>query len=105
MFSNGTISVNLLQIYKGGYCSEHQHGQKMNMFHVIDGKLEVSQWPGTSEGERPDVTILEAGQSTIIPVGVWHKFRALENTTCLEVYSIRFTGLDICRRTQGGREK
>ena len=76
----------------------------MNMFHVIDGRLEISQWLGVSEGEKPDVTVLEAGQSTIIPIGVWHKFKALENTVCLEVYSVQFTGPDIHRRTQGGRE-
>lgn len=103
IFNNGTISVNILLIQKGGFCSEHQHAQKENLFFVISGALEISQWAGCSEGERPDVTRLGPGQSTTIPVGAWHKFKALEDTYCIEIYAVRFNGEDIRRRTQGGR--
>ena len=102
VFNDGTISVNFLEIKKGGFCSEHQHSQKMNMFYVISGHLQVSQWPGASEGEQPDITGLKAGQSTTVPVGSWHMFRAIEDTICLEIYEIRFSGPDITRRSHGG---
>src|SRR4030042_534928 len=104
IFNNGTISVNHLWIAKGGYCSEHQHSRKSNLFHVISGILEITQWPGSSEGEKPDVTILGPDQQAAVPVGIWHKFRALENTRCLEIYAVRFSDEDITRRNHGGRE-
>lgn len=105
IYNNGLVSVNLLKIKRGGYCSEHQHGQKTNLFHIITGRLSISQWQGCSEGERPDVTVLCDGQSTLVPIGVWHKFRALEDTLCMEIYAVEFHGDDISRRSQGGTEK
>jgi len=105
VFNNGVLSVNSLWIAKGGFCSEHQHAQKTNVFYVISGALEIFQWPGSTEGEKPDVTVLGPGQQTIVPVGVWHKFQALENTRCLEIYTAWFRGPDITRRTHGGVKK
>lgn len=99
VFSNGIISVHFLSIKKGGYCSEHFHRQKTNKFYVIKGDLEISLW---QEGKICDKTILRDGQSTIIPFGVWHKFKALTNVECIEVYEVKFNGEDIKRRNQGG---
>ena len=104
IFNNGVVSLNVLNIKRGGYCSEHQHSSKTNVFFVLSGRLEISQWPGSTEGEVPDVTVLEKGGSTRIPPGVWHKFRALEPTECLEYYLVLFSGPDITRRSRGGVE-
>jgi len=105
IFNNGTVSVNVLKIRRGGYCSEHQHAQKTNLFHIISGKLSISQWRGCSEGEGPDLTVLCGGQSTLVPIGVWHKFQAIEDTLCIEIYAVKINGDDITRRNQGGSEK
>lgn len=39
-----------------------------------------------------------------IPVGVYHQFKAIENTTCLEIYEAAEIDEDIERRTTGGRQ-
>jgi len=39
-----------------------------------------------------------------IPAGVYHKFRALEDTVCLEIYESAEIEEDIARRTVGGNE-
>ena len=101
IFNSGNVSVNVLQIRKGGYCSEHQHAKKSNLFHVISGALEVCLWP-EGPGGHPDTIVLEAGMRTFIPSGVWHKFRALADTACVEIYDVRLAGEDIVRRTKGG---
>lgn len=102
VFSNGIISVHYISIRKGGYCSEHFHGQKINKFYVIKGTLEISVW---QEGDICDKTILRDGQSTTIPFGVWHKFRALTDVECIEIYEVKFNGKDIKRRKIGGVAK
>jgi quercetin dioxygenase-like cupin family protein len=99
VFNNGIVSVHFLNIMKGGYCSEHRHQQKTNKFYVISGELEISIW--TEEG-MIDRTILKAGQSTIIPINVYHKFQALTDVECIEIYEVRFHNEDIERRTTGG---
>ena len=104
IFNNGLLSLNVLNIKKGGFCSEHQHSSKTNIFFVLSGRLEVYQWPGGSEGESPDITVLGPGDSTAIEPGIWHKFQAAEDTACFEYYQIRFHGDDIIRRSHGGRE-
>jgi len=99
IFSNGIVSIHFLNIKKGGYCSEHFHRQKTNRFHVISGELEISVW---QDRNTCDKTILRAGQSTTIPFDMWHKFKALTDVECIEVYEVKFGGEDIERRTQGG---
>lgn len=100
IFSNGITSTHLIKIRKGGYCSEHRHERKTNKFHVILGELEISIW---EDRDTVDKTVIEAGQSTTVPFGVWHQFRALTDVLCLEVYEVKFSGEDITRRTQGGK--
>ncbi|MCK9598405.1 MAG: cupin domain-containing protein [Candidatus Omnitrophota bacterium] len=95
------FSVHYLHIDAGGYCSEHRHAQKANVFYVLEGRLEVYVWPPGRD--IPDTTILHRGEETFIPPGAWHMFKALENTECLEIYCGRIIGDDIERRTTGGR--
>jgi len=101
VFENMNTSVHFLNIKKGGYCSQHRHGQKLNHFYVIAGELEIAIWP---EGAKsPDLTVLAVGQAMTMPVGVWHRFRALKDTLCIETYEVRFASPDIERRVEGGK--
>jgi cupin fold WbuC family metalloprotein len=95
------FSIHLLNIRKGGYCSEHFHKSKWNIFLIISGKLEIDIW---REKGQIDKTILQAKETSEIPPGVWHKFTALENTIAIEIYRVTLDPGDIERRTQGGRK-
>jgi len=100
LFNNGTVSVNYLKIKAGGYCSEHRHIKKSNQFFVISGRLAIQIW----HGDNKDETIIKPGDMTTIPPGVFHRFWAITNVECLEIYEVRFDGEDIERRTHGGIE-
>jgi mannose-6-phosphate isomerase-like protein (cupin superfamily) len=64
--------------------------------------MEVLIWP---EGVlKWDTTVLTSENMTTIPAGVFHKFHALEDTVCLEIYESAEIGEDIARRTVGGNE-
>jgi mannose-6-phosphate isomerase-like protein (cupin superfamily) len=104
VFTNGdTCSVHILRIRKGGHCSEHQHLHKSNVFVILSGRLEITQWPkGTDVESIEDITILGPDETTDIHPGIWHTFRALEDTVCIELYHGRLFDDDIKRRTQGG---
>lgn len=99
IFRNATVSVHRLEIKRGGYCSEHKHAHKYNLFHVLRGRLEITIWRKES---LVDITELTAGQSSAIPPGFYHKFRGLEETDCLEIYQVLLIGEDIKRRKDGG---
>ena len=98
IFNNGIVSVNHLKIKKGGHCSEHRHSKKSNIFFVISGNLVIEIWKGGVNDE----TVIWQGDSTTIEPGVYHKFRALTDVECLEIYEVRLDGEDIERRTVGG---
>jgi len=100
LFNNGVVSINHLKIKEGGYCSEHKHLKKSNIFFVISGNLAIEIW----HGDTKDETVVWPGEMTTIKPGVFHKFRALTDVECLEVYEVCFDGEDIERRTQGGAE-
>lgn len=98
-FKNGIISSHYLEIKAGGYCSEHRHAHKANYFFVISGDLEIHIW---REKGVIDKIALGPGQGTMIPPGVYHKFEALTNCQCIEIYEVSLQEPDIDRRTGGG---
>ena len=108
-FRNAMVSTHHLEIKKDGYCSEHKHEHKFNVFYVISGKLEVIIYrenpKHTMMPDIEDMTVLTEGQTTAIPPGFWHRFRALEDTECIEVYQVLLVGEDIERRAEGGIKK
>ena len=100
-FKNDSVSAYHLEINKGGFCSEHRHKFKFNKFYVISGRLEITIW---RKNEKKDITVIGPGQPTVVPPGVWHQFRGLEDTQCIEVYTVLLREPDIDRRTEGGME-
>lgn len=101
-FRNALVSAHHLEIRKGGFCSEHRHEHKYNLFYVISGELELTIW---RDEKMKDVTVITAGQTTAIPPSFWHKFRGLTDVQCIEVYQVLLIEPDIERRTQGGIEE
>jgi len=101
-FRNAMVSAHHLEIRKGGFCSEHIHAHKYNLFYVMSGRLEITIW---RENKVKDITILEPGQSSAVSPGFWHAFRGLEETECIEIYQVLLIEPDIKRRTQGGIKK
>lgn len=95
---NATVSIHHLEIKRDGFCSEHRHEHKYNLFYVISGVLELTIW----RGKEKDITIVNAGQSTKIPPGFWHKFKGITPVECIEIYEVLLIGEDIERRTEGG---
>jgi len=102
IFRNAMVSANHLEINKGGWCSEHTHKFKYNLFYVISGRLKITIW---RENDVKDVTILTAGQISAVSPGFYHKFEGLENTECIEIYQVLLIDPDIERRMQGGPKK
>ena len=101
LFRNGKSSVHMLEIKQGGYCSEHRHAQKENIFYIIDGRLDIVMW---KEGKRT-INQLSAGSFMTVPIGVWHTFVAKTDVDCIEMYDYKYDGVDIERRTVGGLDK
>lgn len=100
IFSSGHVSVHFLEIKKGGFCSRHRHSRKTNLFHIISGQLEICQWE--TPRSEPDITMLLSGESLFIPITLWHRFRALEDTHCIEICEAMSIDEDIERESAGG---
>jgi len=99
---NALSEVHYLEIVSGGYCSEHRHVKKWNKFIVTDGLLKVTIFNTKDFG--PDMCyIIGPGESLDVKPGDFHRFDALEDTNCIEVYWVEdVLSTDIERRTQGG---
>jgi len=93
--SNNALSY--LVVKEGHRCSWHHHEQKFNLFFVLSGKLEIL----TEDGS----VILGPGETYTVSPGVWHEFRAHENSTCIEDMFVEYHEGDIIRKNQGGRFK
>ncbi len=108
IFKSEVNSVYHLEIKKGGYCSEHYHNHKHNEFYVIMGVLEMTIWQQDDAGSETglkDVTLLASGQSTSVPPGLYHQFRAITKCEAIEIYQVSLDEPDIERRSEGGLEK
>jgi len=99
IYTDAYCEVHYLQINVGGYCSKHKHEKKWNRFFVIKGKLKITVYQDHCE----DVTILTSDMFTDIPDNVYHRFEALEDTLCNEIYWVdKINSNDIVREDHGG---
>ncbi len=102
IFRNALFSAHHIEVNEGGFCSEHCHEHKYNQFYVISGVLELIIW---RDKKTKDVTVIEAGQSTAISPGFYHKFKGLTKCEAIEIYQVLLIEPDIERRTVGGMDK
>jgi len=104
LFSNGTSEFHIINAVKGGYCSKHKHLSKHNRFFVLSGQLEIITYTQTGE----DKVVIGPGEFTDVPPAVFHKFVALTDVECLEIYwidTINGNGNDIVREDIGGKSE
>ena len=95
---NQLFEIHRIYAKSGGYCSEHYHDIKYNMFYIESGEMKISVF----NGDLVDVTVIKDGMSTIVPPNVWHMFEALKDTVAYEIYWTELPAVDIIRRTIGG---
>jgi quercetin dioxygenase-like cupin family protein len=93
------VEIHRITVEKDGYCSQHKHQSKINMFYVISGWLEIQRW---KDYGLCDSTHLHAGETSIVPAGEMHKFIAHRNTEALEIYWAELNHHDIIRENVGG---
>lgn len=88
----------------GGYCSEHFHRYRHNLFIVHRGILRVRVETGPDSW---DEHILTAGSQLLVDAGIFHQFDAHTDVVCDEIYYPKSGSYidmdDIVRRTEGGR--
>src|SRR3989304_3115412 len=97
LYASRYVQAHLLEIKAGGFCSEHRHERKTNTFAVLSGRLEVRVWQDMTNDF--DATVLGPGEETVVSVGLFHQFRAIESTVCVEFYEAAEVDEDIHRRT------
>ena len=97
VFKNNSVSINYLELIKGGVCSWHFHRHKNNTFHLISGKVLIK----TEHNE----TVLEPGNSILVVAPLKHQFEVLEDSKMIEVMYVEYCSGDIIRETQGYMKK
>lgn len=102
IFHNKNVEVHRISANKGGYCSEHEHAAKFNLFFVESGKLKVTIFRGDDEPKPTDSTILKSGMSSLVNPGEKHMFEALEDSIAYEIYWVELDQGDIKRYEEGG---
>lgn len=94
------VAVHYIEVECYGYCSWHRHSSKYNRFVCLNGRLKIER--EKNDYGLTDVVVLEAGESTTVPPGEYHRFIALTDCEALEVYWTELTE-DIERRSCGGK--
>lgn len=101
LFNRGDTRVTLIdgpRKDRNEVCSEHVHAYTHNLFFVLQGSLEVhccnrGVWSNN---------LLQPGESFLVPAGMWHYFRILEDPTqAIEIYWSDSMEKDIERRNDG----
>lgn len=98
VFGNDHFSIHYLSIKGGGYCSQHRHHSKANIFFVISGRIRISQ----AKQGLIDETELGAGESMRVEPQIVHRFEALCDSRMIEIYESKLSPDDIERIDQGG---
>ncbi len=98
ILSKQTFEIKRIIIKKGGYCSKHSHDYKYNGFYIESGKLKITTW----DNDLVQHVILTDGNFLQIEPKVKHKFDALCDVVCYEIYWVELRGDDIQRDEKGG---
>ena len=102
IFSKNNVEVHRIVGKLYGFSSKHKHEKKFNMFFVESGTLKISIW---KDYGLLDETILEKGQSTVVPPGLFHQFNVIDGgTIAYEFYWTEIESNDIIRENVGGRK-
>lgn len=103
LLQNSFVEFHRIDIKKGGYCSLHRHNFKFNTFYVIEGELEIEVHK--NDYDLIDTTLLKAGDLTTCNPGEFHRFKALTDVVCFEIYYPEALSTDIERKNVGGVKK
>jgi mannose-6-phosphate isomerase-like protein (cupin superfamily) len=95
---NPYVQVHRAEVHNGHKCSMHVHRGRVNGFYVERGLLEIDV---RQPSGLVDTTRLSAGDYTEVAPGLYHRFRALENTVLFEIYWAPLNADDIEREDQG----
>lgn len=101
IFLSEEVEIARAHIVTGGYCSKHHHSNKVNRFHIINGKLEIIVYRNNKE-ER---VILSPGMTLDVPPMIQHRMVCKEECDFIEIYWSDNNNLnagDIVRVDDGG---
>lgn len=101
VWEGANVEVHRIFAKSSGYCSEHYHEHKYNLFFVESGLLEITIFRDNVN----DVTLLGPSERSVVAPKEMHMFRALEDTVAYEIYWVNIEKEDIIRRTTGGIDK
>ena len=100
IFKNSNFEFHRIEAKQGGFCSIHKHVHKFNAFYIEKGSMKLTIYE--NDDDLVDETIANAGDFTIVKPGNYHKFEALEDTICYEIYWVELNHQDIERKDVGG---
>lgn len=100
IFSGSNVEVHRIEAKQESFCSKHSHAHKFNGFYVETGRLQIEVW----QRDYPLCDVTEAGPGTwvVVPPGLMHRFKALEDSIAFEIYWVDLDPNDIQRETVGG---
>jgi len=100
IFKNSNFELHRIEAKKGGFSSIHCHVYKFNAFYIEKGSLKITIYE--NDYNLIDETIITKGELTIVKPGNYHKFEAIEDTVCYEIYWAELNHQDIERKNVGG---
>jgi quercetin dioxygenase-like cupin family protein len=106
-FTSEIFGKNNVEVYRivgnsNCYCSKHKHNHKYNMFFIESGKIKVERWK--NDYDLIDETILQEGQTCVVPPGEYHRFSIIDSCVVYEFYWVEIDSKDIVRENVGGIE-
>lgn len=99
IFAGNNVEIHRIVGKKPGYCSTHLHVHKSNMFWCERGRIQITEWK--TDSGTVDKTVLNPGDSCVVPPGSKHMFEVLEDCVAYEIYWVTLDPADIDRDCPG----
>lgn len=105
---DGPVSVSVLRVGAGAYCSIHKHNRRWNHFLVVSGEIDVITYGVAGEYLKPITKCTLSHLSAyVIPPGILHRFEVKKSGQVVETYwtsdGLNAEVDDIHRIEMGGR--
>ena len=102
ILKNPALQFHRIDFRSNFKCSKHLHEHRWNGFFVERGQMIIRVWQ--KDYDLVDETILNPGDWTAVPPGVFHQFEGVSAGVAFELYWAEpLDGSDIVRETVGKR--
>ncbi len=88
VYESASMEIHNLTIKANTWCSKHFHRNKVNIFHLLSGEVDVVVYL-EKIGKVRISKLTESDPRLVVLCNIWHRFIGIKDSQLIEIYETR----------------